>query len=115
MANTTNTTNTNPNINNIDLIKNIIDGVANNNQGLVVPAYIAISKLIVIEQYYLVKGLKIALQDTFYTSIKMAPTQGRNICILLLSDIYGDQQANIEAAQDGMGNIDAYVAAIKAL
>ena len=76
----------------------------------------------VIVQYYLVKGLKLANQKTFYAAFNTG-TRGnvqnrmdfiKNILVEVYDYKTGPKD-NYNTAYKGMGNIDAYATAIKAL
>ena len=97
---------------NLELIETLIEGVANKDHTKVAQAFKDLQELIIIEQYYLLKGFKTAKRALFMDSISLAPTEGKHACKVIIKNLYGTEEENVLAAYNGMGNLDAYVTEI---
>ncbi len=110
MKNTKNT------INNLNLIKTLIDAINTKTSGDIDKTCKTIMALPVMEAYYLFKGFKMARETEFFALFAISPNLARDLCRLILKELYyfGPEENN-DVAYAGMGNIDVYVTAIKAL
>jgi len=106
----------------VNLVKELQTAVTQRQGADIIKVMYKIQKLPIIIQYYLIKGFKLADKKTFYEMF----TIERNYCIPIIKNILEQvydykKETNWESnddyvvAFDGMGNIDAYVTAIKAL
>jgi len=103
---------------NLHLINDIKTAVQNRQGADLIKAFNKVSKLPAIIQYYLIKGLKLADSSTYYECFDLEGDYCRKTIVHILTEIYdykNEDHTNEKAAYDGMGNLDAYVTAIKAL
>lgn len=91
-------------------MKTLIQNIRTNgkaNQNTVDAFYIAVGQLTIMEQYYMIKGYKVAFNEDYF---KFQSTLTRGIIKDILNNLYEGQDGdNQRAAQKGMGNLDAYV------
>jgi len=107
------------NLKHINLVEDIITAVNTNHGANLIKALYKVKQLPLIIQYYLIKGLKEANINDYDAIFALERTYALTVIMPILNELYNfqdhDDSETEKAAYDGMGNLDAYITAIKAL
>ena len=107
------------NLKHINLVEDIITAVNSNHGANLIKALYKVKQLPLIIQYYLIKGRKEANRNDYNAIFKLERTYALTVITPILEELYNlydrEDFETEKAAYDGMGNLDAYITAIKAL
>ena len=100
---------------NLTLITDIIEATEKNQSADLIKAIIAVQALPILNQYYLIKGLKMSNKDTaFWDMFTQEPKFAKPLARTILEQLY-IEDALTDPAWLGMGNLEDYITAINAL
>ena len=99
---------------NFTLITDIIEATEKRQSGDLIKAVRAVQALPILNQYYLIKGLKMSNKEVaFYQMFAQERKHCLPLVINLLSELY--IETDDDPAWLGMGNLEDYITAINAL